>query len=303
MAGDEIASTERVGQWVYAGTWVGAGIGMLANAGNAVVTFGALGGNRGVGLGIGIAVDIALIVALIGDRQLARHGERSYWSWALQLYTMLMGLTIAISAAVETRHYLLAALLAGVGPLIWLLMGYGQDVFIKFARIIARLRAEQDATVPAVVPDPEPALVEPEMAPWSVRAATVLDRVTTNGHHDGGNTDWVFRLPDWVTDPDRGRLGDPHAGTTDDTIPDVPSVPDPRPDRDVPDRPVDEGTEAGDHEHGPGGIDLDTVRQWREDRRAAGQTYGWSALREEFGLTEREARSLIADLRRQPAAA
>ena len=310
MAGDEIETTERVGQWVYAGTWVGAGIGMLANAGNAVVTFGALGGNRGVGLGIGIAVDVALIVALIGDRHLARHGQRSYWSWALQGYTMLMGLVIAVSAAVGTKHYLLALLLAGVGPLIWLLMGYGQDAFIKFAEIITRLRTERDAPVPVAVADPEPAPV-PEYVPWPVRAATVLDKVTTNGHHDNGHrgaSGWRFDLPDWVTDPrtPMGRaLADSDAQDRDpvleERVPDVPDIPAPEPGPE--DKPVDQDVETGHHDQ-PEGLDLEQVRQWRENRRAAGETYGWSALREAFpALSERQARSLIADLRRQPTAA
>lgn len=195
----DIESIERTGQWVYAGTWVGAGIAMAANAGNAIVTFGALGGNRAVGAGIGIAVDVALIVALIGDRHLARYTLRSGWSRALQIYAMVMGLTIAVSAAVSTEHYLLALLLAGVTPLLWLLMGYGQDVFIKFAQIADRLRTQPAPAQDEPVEVPVRAPVS-EYVPWVAPAVA-----SSNGHHSHPGGGWEFGplVPD-APDPDRG---------------------------------------------------------------------------------------------------
>lgn len=76
---DATAVLERTGRAIVAGTWACAVIVMVASTGNAVLTFGALGGNRTVGLGIGVAVDVALCVALIGDRRLYAHGLSSSW--------------------------------------------------------------------------------------------------------------------------------------------------------------------------------------------------------------------------------
>ena len=277
----EIGRTEQASHVVYGGTWVGGAIAMAANIGNAVVTFGAVGGNRVVGGTIGAAVDVALIVALIGDRQLAKHGARSGWSWALQGYTMIMGAIIAVSAAAETGHYLLALLLGMVGPLLWLLMNYGQDAAIQFARIVDGLRRP---TEPVVVP------TEPVRAPVFEPFPTVrIDPVSRNGHHnDDGGAGWRFAPPPW-------------AGPT----------PAPEPAPDVVAEPSDEeGAEVGldgprtepvDEPIGDGLPSLEAVREWRATQRAAGKPIGRDALRERFGLSEREARAVVAAVKRADA--
>jgi hypothetical protein len=289
----DIKRAERAGQWVYGGTWVAATIAMAVNAGNAVVTFGSLGGNRAVGLGIGIVVDAALVVALIGDRQLARHAERSYWSWALQLYAMVMGLTIAVSAAVATKHYLLAGLLAGVTPLLWLLMGYGQDVFCKFARITDRLQ------VPAS-PDPQPApapapvaAAEPVLVPWT--NPVVINRPATNGHRDDDG--WRFQVPDWArpTTPDPVPDADPDQGGAETGRTYL--APDPGPGPDSVDTPTPAPAPPPPAEDRAVLPSLTDIQQWRTEQKAAGKPYGRDAMRDRFGLQEREARALIAALR------
>lgn len=304
----EIERTEQAGQVVYAGTWTGAAIGMVANAGNAVVTFGTLGGNRGVGLAIGVFVDVAVIVALIGDRQLAKHGKRSGWSWAVQAYAMVFGLTIAISAAVYSDHYLLALLLAGVLPLMWLLMGYGQDAAIKFAGILNNLRRSPVDIAPS------PA-VEPARAPVFEPFPTVVvddeyAAVSTNGHRGDDGRGWSFVPPAWTTPPPVPRWDDTPVDTDpgQDPTSTVPGDPDPAPGDDPVRDPVDEGVEIGQDDTAPqdpindappgdGLPSLDAVRAWRDQQRETGGPVGRDAIRAQFGLSEREARKVIAALK------
>lgn len=252
-------NTTRTGQWVYAGTWIGAGIVMATTAANAVATFGALGGNRLVGLGVGIAVDVALCVGLIGDRQLALHQITSPWGRALRITAGIMSLTIAVIAAVVQRHYELVALLAFLPVLLIVLTEYGQDVYLAFGRL---------TKTPSPVPTQEPV----PAAVWEPHPV-----VSTNGHRDRGDGGW-FPVPTWVPSPPPVPVSDP--------VPTRPQA------RSTPPKPVPTSPVTGDV---PG---LDTVREWRTQRTNKGLPVGREALRSAFpGLTERDARTLISQLK------
>lgn len=150
------AATDRTARRIVAGTWMGALIVMATNAAHAVAIFGALGGNRLVGLGVGIAVDVALCVGLIGDRRLAQHSLVSQWGRSLRLTAGAVSMVIAVGGALITSHPFLAVLLGFLPIVLCLLTEYGQDVLLKFAGL---------TPAPAPVPAPPIAVAPPRAAP------------------------------------------------------------------------------------------------------------------------------------------
>ena len=140
--------TDRAGRAIVAGIWGVAVIVMVASAINAVLTYGALGDNRVLGLATGIAVDVALCVALIGDRQMTALGLASRWGRPLRLTTMAMSGVINTAVALLGGHYLMAVLHAFLPVLLVLVTEYGQDV----ALTTSAHRAANEAAPPEQLP-------------------------------------------------------------------------------------------------------------------------------------------------------
>lgn len=146
------ALTERTSRAIVGMTWACAGIVMVTSAGNAVLTFGELGGNRAIGLGLGIAVDVALCVGLIGDRRLAANGLTSAWGRVVRVIAAAMSVVLNVGAAMIAGHYFLAALHAFLPVLLVVLTEYGQDVLLKLTELA---RDEADRAAPTIS-DPAP---------------------------------------------------------------------------------------------------------------------------------------------------
>lgn len=98
-----IASLERTGRRIVAGTWGCAATTMAASAANAALTYGAIGDNRALGLATGLAVDTGLCIALIADRQLYEHGLSSNWGRGLQVTTAVMSLILNVGISLASR--------------------------------------------------------------------------------------------------------------------------------------------------------------------------------------------------------
>lgn len=150
---------EKTARWIVAGTWLCAGIVMVASAANAALAYGALGDNRALGLATGLAVDIALCVALIGDRRLYAHGLSSNWGRVLRITTAAMSLILNTSIALRDGHYLSALMHAFLPILLVVLTEYGQDVLLKFTALTREAKETEDRAGSVVPIQPaEPAL-------------------------------------------------------------------------------------------------------------------------------------------------
>lgn len=139
------STAERTGRAIVAGTWVCAAIVMLTSAGNAVLTFGDIGGNRAIGLGLGVAVDVALFVGLVGDRRLASYGLTSHWGRALRVTAAAMSLVLNVGGAARHDLYFLAVLLGFLPVLLCVVTEYGQDVLLKFGDVTRDAGRDQHA--------------------------------------------------------------------------------------------------------------------------------------------------------------
>lgn len=163
---------EKTARWIVAGTWLCAGIVMVASAANAALAYGALGDNRALGLATGLAVDIALCVALIGDRRLYAHGLSSNWGRALRITTAAMSLILNTSIALRDGRALSALMHAFLPILLVVLTEYGQDVLLKFSALSRETEETKDRAGLAVSHQPaEPALPAPVVAPAVVTPA------------------------------------------------------------------------------------------------------------------------------------
>lgn len=170
MDPETASATDKTARGIVAGTWMGAGIVMATNAAHAVAIFGALGGNRLVGLGVGVAVDVALCVGLIGDRRLAQYSLVSQWGRSLRVVSGVVSMVIAVGGALITSHPFLAVLLGSLPIVLCLLTEYGQDVLLKFAALRpAPTPVPEPATAPTPVVDAPP-VQAPVLAPIPPKA-------------------------------------------------------------------------------------------------------------------------------------
>jgi len=149
-------SAERTARAIVAGTWGCAAIVMAGSATNAVLAYGALGDNRGLGLATGLAVDIGLCVALIGDRRLYAEGLSSTWGRTLRITTAVMSLVLNTSIAVHEGRYLSALMHAFLPILLIVLTEYGQDVLLKFTTLDRQAQRHTDTAQPQPSPQPPP---------------------------------------------------------------------------------------------------------------------------------------------------
>lgn len=163
-----MTTAERATRGIVTGTWICAAIVMVTSAGNAVLTFGAIGGNRIIGLGLGIAVDIALCVGLIGDRHLALRGLTSHWGRALRITAAVMSVVLATGAALIGGHYFLAVLSAFLPVLLVVLCEYGQDVHLTFASLRNTETARPVTPPPPVLVPSPPAVPTAPPRPYPV---------------------------------------------------------------------------------------------------------------------------------------
>lgn len=226
MDPETAAATDRTARRIVAGTWMGAGIVMATNAAHAVAIFGALGGNRLVGLGVGVAVDVALCVGLIGDRRLAQHSLVSQWGRSLRLTSGAASLVIAVGGALITSHPFLAVLLGVLPIVLCLLTEYGQDVLLKFAAL-----RPAPVVVPAPAPIPEPTPVAdiaapaapiPPKAPRPVLRTATQPKAPTSRRRDL-TPELLAQVRAWRADrirknlpiSRRAMLADPTLGVTD----------------------------------------------------------------------------------------
>jgi len=159
-------STAKTATAIVTGTWACAGIVMTASAINAVLTYGAIGDNRVLGLATGLAVDVGLCVALIGDRRLHAAGMSSPWGRALRITTMLMALVLNAGVAIRDGRWFSALLHAFLPLLLVLVTEYGQALLVAFAALARDTRAPvravtQPAPTPASAPT-APALPLPQ---------------------------------------------------------------------------------------------------------------------------------------------
>jgi len=177
--------TDRAARWIVAGTWFCAVIVMVTSASDAVLTFGAIGGNRLIGLGIGVAVDAALCVGLIGDRQLSHRSLTSPWGRRLRITTMVMSLVLNVGAPAYQGHAVLAMLQAIPSILLVILTEYGQDVHLLFAGLDRAARTGP-ITEPGPVQPVVPVPVQPTWTPTADRTPvptpqTIPQRTTAIG--------------------------------------------------------------------------------------------------------------------------